>query len=168
MKFLTKVPAILLFLILCLSCDDDDKKLQKDIPIIQEITPHFFERENLSVKQTEYFKNLILINSENDLETCFTVWDIEIPQELEGLDYSKYTFMLTFDVAINENLTIEHKLIQSDNDPEGLLYKYFQTNNYKNAFEDESVFYFTGILVEKLPLNSTVELQFIVTSEEGW
>ncbi|MDO5615079.1 MAG: hypothetical protein Q4G16_02735 [Cruoricaptor ignavus] len=134
----------ILMLFASYSCDrsSDDNTIYPDAVIIKELPkmPIGNHRES------------VIIQSQSELETVFDTATLEQIEDLQGIDFSKYTLLLGYGTYKNQAVQMEH------------YYSKIGSNTYAYLLKVGSDapaldFFRYGILVPKLPTSANVNFE---------
>ena len=156
----------LLFLILFVSACRKETDFEVEfIPIEESLHVEIFSSEDINDSgKMILIQNAVIINSIEQLKNPFEAWDLDVPEFLEHFDYTKNTFLLRFGIEFRTITKVEHELVR--NKTTG-LYTYHlkptvivEFDNGVTVIPDnpEIYFFYTGILVPKIPDESEILL----------
>jgi hypothetical protein len=135
---------------------------RKELPIKTEYPVYVFERMPKSEEQQATFQKVNIINSQESLLNLFEIWEFEIPEELQHINYEKNTLLLGFNIAYKHDFSIQHTYFRLDSESHySCDYMYSQSLIYGSSedsnLEDFKLYnYYSGILVNKIPDNVCV------------
>lgn len=134
---------MLLLLAISYSCDrNSDDTIYPDAVIIKELPkmPIGNHRESM------------IIQSQSELEAVFDTATLEQIEDLQGIDFSKYTLLLGYGTYKNQAIQMEHYYSKIGNDTYTYLLK---VGSDAPALD----FFRYGILVPKLPASAKVSFK---------
>jgi hypothetical protein len=162
MKNLTTI-LFLLFAIIFSSCDSDDRLYEnlEELPIEQELSLYFFDlgENNFTGEIMSHFDEPYIINSENNFPEIFGILNLEAHDDLKNIDYDKYSLILLFSFHVEQEPGISHKFYKNTEYDNNSEYEYLYHQSYKlfNYTENRRTYYYTGIVVNKIPDDSKIQ-----------
>lgn len=168
MKYLISVCVFLSVIFYsCSDNDNDDIFGGKKLPIALALPVYHVACDSVTTEQIESSRGARIINSEEDLQRLFKIWNQEVPDDIKKMNYEKYSLLVSFDFSLNYPLSVKHAYSYTEEYGE---YKYNYSLTYVfNPSEKEPdrenpilYFYYSGILVDKIDNNSN-----LVTSLSG-
>ncbi|MDO5616841.1 MAG: hypothetical protein Q4G16_11665 [Cruoricaptor ignavus] len=135
----------ILMLFASYSCDrnSDDNTIYPDAVIIKEL-PKIIPIGN--------HRESVIIQSQSELETVFDTATLEQIEDLQGIDFSKYTLLLGYGTYGNEVTNLEHYYSKTASNTYTYLLKIAGDATRPDVFR-------YGILVPKLPASAKVNFE---------
>ena len=125
---------------LCIvGCNDDDT-VYPDAVIVEELPKLYIGRN----------KSSFVIQSQQELEKAFTLEELRQVEELQQVDFEKYTLLLGYTVTTTNAVTLEHSFFKTG----VATYAYLLEVICGDASVMDAFLY--GVLVEKLPISAKI------------
>jgi hypothetical protein len=153
----------LLFTIIFNSCDSDDRLYEnlKELPIEQNLPVYSFDfdEKDFTGEIMSHFDEPYIINSENNFPEILGTLNLEIHDDLKNINYDKYSLILLFSFHVEQDPGISHKFYKNTEYDNNSEYEYLYSQSYKsfNFTENRRIFYYTGIVINKIPDNSKIQ-----------
>lgn len=152
---------LLLFAIIFSSCNSDDRLYQnlEELPIRQSLPIYLFDLDenDYTGEIHSYFSEPYIVNSENGFPEIFRVLSLEVHADLKNINYDEYSLILLFGFHAEEDPQIQQFFYKNTEYDQNSEYEYFYWKYYEafNPFADV-FYYYTGIVVDKIPDNSKI------------
>ena len=165
------IPALLLFVFFANSCRETSNLGVEiiPIPIKNSLSVEILDFEVLYEAHKEYLGSLlfkpIVINSIEQLDV-FETLNIEVPYALQQFDFEKYTFLLSFHIDIKSLKDIRHELWHNFETGQYTYIVTFLRNSSDEFSESEILLFYTGILVDKISIESKIDIVKYVTTDK--
>lgn len=139
------------------SCSGDSHSKFRDIEIVKELPVFTFEAPSDPVG------NMFppyLINSLEELNDLYATYGLPRNEQVSSIDFSQYTVILVFERTVFQKVVIENAFVSVDKGSSvQQAYRYTITFHESNMLpEGERGYFYTGIVVNKLPDNITLNL----------
>jgi hypothetical protein len=164
MKHRLFIAPILLTVIFANACRKESVIDTKLIPIRESLNMETFAFEGGGNDEKTYLlSNTVIINSAEQLKKPFETWNLETPEVLTQFDWQKYTFLLRFGVEIRTVADIKHELFHHIHTGQYTYYLrttvfagYDENGSFVMPTHPEPYFFYTGILIDKIPDESEI------------
>ncbi len=137
------------------SCKDDDEIT--NVPIKYSLGIYKISSNNISEDQYISLNKVFIINSKEQGNKIFDIWNMDTPRIIEEFDYNEYTFLLRFFSSKMLETNIEHFLYYEN----GNKYEYKYLLDIKGKSQEENdiheQYYYTGIYIKKITANHLVQ-----------
>lgn len=160
MKSIQSILKICLLLTLFISCSKSNQQEARRIPILREVPLTFFDFKT----EPSIVQKVHLINSEEELLALFSENSIPLPEAT--VDFKTESLLVLIDVSLDKDFRVKNSFVYYEKE-KTYLYLVHEYSGEKTAKEEEvtAYFYYTGIIIEKIPDDSAISVSFAITGE---